>query len=144
MNRPSRTARDRRQGGFTLVEIMVVIVIISLLATIVGQSVLGRSEKAEISTAQVQVKNILDTVNNYMIENARRIPDWEDLITPDERGYRWIESEEPPVDPWGNEYVIQRDPDYDHLPFIASFGPDRIEGTEDDITSKTLTKRKDS
>lgn len=144
MNRiPNARAAAAAQRGFTLVEIMVVIVILGLLATIVSTSVLGQSEKAAISTAEMNVGRIKEVVDNYMVQNQRRIPDWEDLLTPDEKGYRYIEREDPPVDPWGNRYVITVDPEFQNKPMVVSYGPDGREGTEDDITSKTITQSKE-
>ena len=139
-----RSPRAAHDGGFTLVEIMVVIVILGMLAAIVGQNVLGSAENAEISTAKQQITNIKGAVELYMIENRRRIPTWEDLITPDNRGHRYLETEDPLQDPWGNEYDITTDPEYQHKPLIVSYGPDGIEGTEDDITSKNLTAKEEN
>ncbi|MEM7204744.1 MAG: type II secretion system protein GspG [Planctomycetota bacterium] len=140
MNRHLPVARAPRAAGFTLVEIMVVVVILGLLATIVGSNVLGRSAKAEVSTAEINISQLKDTVDQYMIENRRRIPTWEDLLTPDRTGHKWIQREDPQLDPWGNEYVITFDPDYEQLPFIVSWGPDGLEGTDDDIDSKSITR----
>ena len=138
------THRIARAAGFTLVEIMVVIVILGLLATIVGQSVLGQSEKAEIATAEMNVKEIQKVVETYMVQNRRRLPTWEDLLTRDARGNRYINYEDPPVDPWGNEYEIDRDPEYENQPMVMSWGPDGMRDTEDDITTKSITSRKES
>jgi general secretion pathway protein G len=135
--------RAHRAAGFTLVEIMVVIVILGLLATIVGSSVLGRSERAELKTAEMNIGEIMDVVEMYMVENRHRIPTWEDLLTPDAKGHRYIEREDPPEDPWGNQYQITADPEFESKPMVLSWGPDRIENTEDDITSKSITQSKE-
>lgn len=132
-----------RDSGFTLVEIMVVIVILGILATIVGTNVLGQGEKARVEAAKIEVKEIYDTVKLYMIQNAGRLPEWEDLITPDAKGHKYIEIEEPKQDPWGNVYVIGRDPDYENKPMVASWGPDGQEGTDDDINNKNITRARE-
>jgi general secretion pathway protein G len=131
-------------AGFTLVEIMVVIVILGILATIVTTNVLGQSERARISTAEIEVKSILDQVNGYMVRNPGPVPGWEQLLQPDERGHKWIELEEPKLDPWGNEYVITQDIDYPNKPYVQSWGPDMQPDTEDDIDNKKLGRRKES
>lgn len=131
-------------AGFTLVEIMVVIVILGILATIVTTNVLGQSERARISTAQIEVKSILDQVNAYMVRNPGPVPTWEDLLRPDERGHKEIELDEPKLDPWGNEYVIAPDIDYPNKPYVQSWGPDMQPDTEDDIDNKTLSRRQES
>ena len=140
---PRRSGRSD-QRGFTLVEIMVVIVILGLLATIVGTNVLGSSDQARIDTAKIQVMNYYDAVKGWMVRNGQKIPDWEDLITRDERGFRYLELEEPPLDPWDNEYRIEPDPDNERQPIIISWGPDGDEGTEDDITNRNARKKKES
>ena len=145
MNNHSEPPRDKgvvATAGFTLVEIMVVIVILGILATIVGTNVLGSSEKAKIAAAQMEVKSILEQVNLYMIENSGPVPQWEDLLEADARGHAYIELEEPKLDPWGNEYIITNDMDYPRKPFVHSWGPDGQPDTEDDITNKTITRRK--
>lgn len=133
-NRNDRT----RQGGFTLVEIMVVIVILGLLATIVGTNVLGARDVAEVKKAQTDIKQIQDTVSLYMTVNStRRIPTLEDLTTPDKNGKVWLMGIA--EDPWGSEYVIREGDRGDFE--VLSFGPDGDEGTDDDISSKDLTGR---
>jgi len=132
-----------KQAGFTLVEIMVVIVILGILATIVGTNVLRSSDEAHIGAAELQVKELHGVVKTFMIQNHSQLPTWEELIRRDEKGHRWIESEEPLVDPWGNEYVITTHPDFEHIPEIRSWGPDGQADTEDDITNETIMKRKE-
>ncbi len=146
MNTKHSSDHDKARAGlagFTLVEIMVVIVILGLLMTIVGTNVLGQTEKAAIDTAKMQVRNIHDAVKTYMAQNAMEIPNWEQLITPDDRGHAYMDIQEPLIDPWDNEYVITVDPDYENKALVVSYGPDKIEGSEDDITNKTLQRRKD-
>lgn len=96
-------------------------------------------ESRGLATAELQVKALMDAVQSYMIENNRRVPTWQDLLTADERGHKWIERDSPCVDPWGNAYVIATDPDFDHGPVVQSAGPDGMPGTADDITNKTIT-----
>jgi len=146
MNRYIQTPRDKgvvATAGFTLVEIMVVIVILGILATIVGTNVLGSSEKAKISAAKMEVKSILEQVNLYMIENSGGVPQWEDMIRADARGHKYIELDAPKLDPWNHEYIITTDIDFPNKPFIHSWGPDGMPDTDDDITNKTITSRDD-
>lgn len=140
---PTRATGVIATAGFTLVEIMVVIVILGILATIVTTNVLSSSDTARISAAEIEVKSIYTEVKNYMVQNPGPVPTWDDMIERDERGHRFIDVDEPKQDPWGNEYVITEDIDYPNLPYVQSWGPDEQPDTEDDIDNKTITQRKE-
>ena len=133
----------KRQAGFTLVEIMVVIVILGILATIVGTNVLGQSEQARVDAAKMEVGSIHEAVTLWMVRNPGRIPEWEDLIEPDERGHAYIEAQSAKEDPWGNVYEIVPHHDYPNKALVISFGPDGQENTEDDIDNENITRNDD-
>ena len=83
----SRTSPARRpsQRGFTLVEIMVVVVILGLLATLVVPNVLGASDEANLKKAKVDVAALKGTVDMYLLRSgSRELPTWDILITPDQ------------------------------------------------------------
>lgn len=129
------SGKNRRQGGFTLVEIMVVIVILGLLVAIVAPNVLGSQSEAELGIAQTTIKSIEGHATQYAMYN-RRIPTMDDLIVEDEKGRFYMEGyEEPPLDPWGNAFEI-RELEGGRLRFeIISYGPDGEPDTEDDLSS---------
>lgn len=131
------TANRRvRQGGFTLIEIMVVIVILGLLATIVAPNVWSVSETAKEKKAMTDVKAIADAAKIYMITHVvRDIPTMETLTTRDEKGNIPLDSVS--KDPWGNDYEI-RPGDHPGEFEVISAGKDGQLGTEDDISSKKL------
>ncbi len=131
---PARTCRP--ESGFTLVEIMVVVVIIGLLATLVIPNVIGSAETARLEKAASDCSAIYNAARTYAVMNSK-IPSMEDLTTPDSTGHAYLEVD--PVDPWENEYQI-REKD-GRLKFeIVCAGPDGYEDTEDDIVHP---KRKD-
>ncbi|MEO0479933.1 MAG: prepilin-type N-terminal cleavage/methylation domain-containing protein [Planctomycetota bacterium] len=124
-----QTAREARDSGFTLVEIMVVVVIIGMLATLVATNIDVLFEDAETSTAQSECKTIHGQAAYFKRKN-RRIPTLDDLFEKDERGRALIQSGGR-EDPWGTAYIIRED-EYRNIEVISA-GPDQIEDTEDDI-----------
>jgi general secretion pathway protein G len=130
-----------RQRGFTLVEIMVVIVILGLLATIVAPEVIGYLTKSEVDTAALSVSEIDKAVELYYVDK-RRIPTLEDLITEDDQGRVYLKGfSEVPKDPWGTEYEIRKGDNAGSWEVIC-YGRDTLPDTDDDISSKTLKDKK--
>ena len=143
-----RNGRNRVSGraGFTLLEIMVVIVILGLLAALVVPKLIGRTEEAKRTQARLQIKNIEQALQLFKLDNGF-YPDSEQgieaLVRPPEIGripknYRkggYIDRV--PKDPWGGSYVYVSpgtNGDYD----ITSYGADEApggEGEDADINS---------
>jgi len=137
---PSRTA------GFTLLEIMVVIVILGLLAALVVPKLIGRTEEAKQTQTRLQIKNIEQALQLFKLDNGF-YPDTEQgieaLVRVPEIGripknYRkggYLGRV--PKDPWGTNYVYVSpgtNGDYD----ITSYGADEApggEGEDADINS---------
>lgn len=125
-----RNARARR-GGFSLAELMVVIVIIGLLATVVVPNVLGRLRTGQLGKAKADIVAIESSLNQFAIENNGRFPDsLEALITPDPNGNTYLDRESVPKDPWGNEYVYEPPGPGQPKPVIKSYGADGVPGGE--------------
>lgn len=125
------------QAGFTLVEIMVVIVILGLLATMVARNVIGASDESRLTKAQADCATIAGGVTAYRAKHGRMPDSLEVLWTKDDRGRS--ELEEVDDDPWGNPYVLREGNGANDWEVI-SYGPDGSEGTEDDVSNK---KKKD-
>ncbi len=134
--------------GFTLIEIMVVIVILALLAALVGPKLMGRTDDAKITDARVQIKNIETALKLYKLDNGNYPSTEQGLgalvakptvgVIP--KGYKdggYLESKKIPKDPWGNDYLYVspgEHGDYD----LFSYGFDGAKGGEGkntDITS---------
>ena len=109
----SRTfARASRQGGFTLIEIMVVVIIIGLLVAIVAPNVIGRIDDAQIVRAQADIDAIGNALKFYRVDNfayPTTEQGLEALVTkpndPTVRNWKpggYLESM--PRDPWGYPY----------------------------------------
>jgi general secretion pathway protein G len=68
---PSRRRVTRRPGGFTLIELMVVLVIIGVLAALVVPNVLDRADDARVTAARTDVANLTQALKLYKLDNLR-------------------------------------------------------------------------
>ncbi|MEM6672664.1 MAG: type II secretion system major pseudopilin GspG [Planctomycetota bacterium] len=126
----SNTGRGLR-AGFSLAELMVVIVIIGLLATFVVPNVMSKFTTAQLTKAKADLKTIADAVESYRMDNSARFPDdLEALVTKDDRGTSYLNSDVVPKDPWGNEYVYEPPSGGDSQFYIWCYGRDGVQGGE--------------
>lgn len=140
MKRPLPARRHRREG-YTLVELMVVIVIIGLLATVVAINVLPSRDKAMVAKARADIATLEQALETYRLDNlvfpetaqglaALRTPP-AGLAQP-ERYRTGGYVRRLPKDPWGHDYQYRR-PGRAGAPFdVFSFGADGREGGEGD------------
>ncbi len=136
----------RSQAGFTLIEIMVVVLIIAGLAYIVGTNVIGQGERAKEKQAIIQIKQFEQALQLFKFDNGF-YPETQQglraLIAPPDVGRevkrwtRYMESATVPLDPWGNEFVyFGTDQTEDGLYYIRSNGPDGEGNSEDDLSNR--------
>lgn len=140
---PRASASDASQMGFTLIEIMAVVVIMGLLMGLVGVAVFGQVEKANRTAAAARISQIESALEFYRMDNARYPTSLEALIKRPEgaRNYPkggYMRKAESLVDPWTQpfEYVNpgEKNP---YAVDLSSKGPDGISGTEDDVSNWT-------
>lgn len=110
--REMRSIRRTAERGFTLIEIMVVVVIIGLLAAIVAPNLIGNIDTAAINRAKQDIRSIETALNLYRLDNFR-YPSTEDGLQAlvENPGESAAPNWKPggylrrvPVDPWNNEY----------------------------------------
>lgn len=120
------------QAGFTLVEIMVVIVILGLLATMVARNVVSAGDEARETKAKADVVSIADAVRMYRSKSGKLPESLEALATKDEKGRSELESL--PKDPWDHDYEL-REGNGPNDWEVVSLGPDGVQ-SEDDISHR--------
>jgi general secretion pathway protein G len=133
----ARKTWRRSQDGFTLIELMVVILIIGLLATIVVQNLRSATDKAKRVKAQADISQIKSALDRYYLD-AGSYPTTDQGLTalisapsttgnndPTDWGGPYIERI--PLDPWGHSYFYQSD---GNEYILKSFGADGVEGGE--------------
>ena len=136
----------RSQMGFTLIEIMVVVLIIAGLAYIVGTNVIGQGERAKEKQTTIQIKQFEQALQLFKFDNGFYPETQQGLraliepVTVGREARRWrryLESSTVPLDPWGNEFVyFGSDQTEDGLYYIRSNGPDGVGNSDDDLSSR--------
>jgi general secretion pathway protein G len=129
--------RRRRRGGFTLIEVLLVLVILVILGSFAGVAIFQAQQGALEDQAKVQIGNLNQAVKLYMLHMNTAPQSLNDLLQQpsDSRADRWkgpyLESKEIPKDPWDNDYQYEGSgTEYR----ISSMGPDGASGTDDDIS----------
>ncbi len=145
------TNRPKFYPGFTLIELMVVIVILGILAGLIIPRIMGRPEEARRMKARVQIESIETALKLYKLDNGN-YPTTEQglqaLVEPPSVGQLakawrkggYLEKGKVPKDPWKNEYVYLSPGVYDDYD-LSSYGPDGEpggEGEDEDINSWEL------
>jgi len=102
--------RKRTRSGFTLIEILLVVVIIGLLLGIGVPNLVSRLRGAERTRAQADIKAISMALDMYRMDNGTYPPNLQALITRPESSRNWdgpYMEEGLPKDPWGGDYLYQ-------------------------------------
>src|SRR6516225_7862597 len=131
----------RLNQGFTLVEMLLVLVILATLAAIVYPKVMGRSEQARTTAAQTQIANFKTALDAFEVDNGY-FPKGKnglmDLVQQPRDTTSWHGPylESIPKDPWGNDYIYECPGKHNPASYdLMSMGLDGRAGTEDDITN---------
>ena len=127
--------------GFTLIEIMAVVIIMGMLMGLVGVGVLNQLEKAKRTTAKAKITQLESALEFYYMDNSKYPPTLNGLISkpPGARDYPrrgYLKKKDALLDPWNVQYVYVNPGSKNQYSFdISSAGPDRVSGNEDDIVN---------
>ncbi|MBI9084281.1 MAG: type II secretion system major pseudopilin GspG [Desulfobacterales bacterium] len=140
MTSPRRPGNFFAQGGFTLIELMVVIVILGILAMYIAPKIMGRPDEARQVKARMDIASLETTLKLYKLDNGT-YPTTEQglqaLISkpdsgPGSRNWReggYLEKSKVPKDPWGNEFIYLSPGAHGDFDIIC-YGADGISGGE--------------
>jgi len=130
--------------GFTMVELMAVLIILGLLATLVVTKVATKIDQARVTTTKANLKSLHSAVNQFKMDTGRFPSEDMGLIDLIEQPTDVVETWEPggylettdlPKDGWGNDFIYELYPESGKPFAIRSCGPDGEEGTDDDLLS---------
>jgi general secretion pathway protein G len=120
---------SRRRSGFTLIEIMLVVVIIGILAAVAVPKLGHNLAKAQINATRGTIAALDTAIDSYMLDHSAKLPPSLQDLLPYLKNAKTL-----PKDGWGKEFAYtpnNADGNYS----IASGGPDEVMGSADDITN---------
>lgn len=125
-----------RQAGFTLIEVLLVVVIIGILAAIVIPRMGGRTKEAQVAAAKASIDGLSLAIDQYEVDNGTYPPSLQALLTKgSELNWKgpYLKKATIPLDPWGKEYSYSaKDNGYE----IRSAGPNGAAGDADDVSNQ--------
>ena len=124
-----RSARDT-QKGMTLLEIMIVVAILGLLATVVVSNLMGSLDNAKINITRTKISQVESAVKRYYLDFSNYPDSMKDLVNPGSGRPPYVKKA--PKDDWNRELIYKRSSG--DTPFVIySMGPDGVKGNKDDI-----------
>ena len=127
-------------SGFTLVEMLLVLVLIGIISSAIAVSLSGRAEEARITRAKADLSGNLSLALDLFEQDAGRYPTSDEgleALIRDPGITNWngpyVKGGELKPDPWGHPYSYSIDPQNERQYILTSSGADGQPGTEDDI-----------
>jgi general secretion pathway protein G len=98
--------RNRKEGGFTLIEILIVVIIIGLIASLIAPNLIGRYERSREEIAKTQVEMLSSGVLSFKLDVGRYPSTLEELVKSTDTKWRgpYLSKQTVPKDPWDQEY----------------------------------------
>ena len=129
MDKSDKSARHIRQGGFTLVELLLVVAILGILATVAIMNVGGMSEEARVSATRTSIAAIEQAARMFEIRTGKYPDSIDQLLQPmgDRQPLLDAKSKN---DQWGNPFAFKKTSNFIE---IRSAGKDGAMNTQDDI-----------
>lgn len=136
----SRSTALRR--GFTLMEVLLVVAILGVIASLVVPQLAGRQEQASVDASRLSATGIEQALKLYALDHGGKLPSSEGLqalVEPVKQDPRWRGPylDMLPVDAWGQpfQYEVVAQKGGRGIVVIRSVGPDGLANTDDDITN---------
>ncbi len=130
--------KNSKMRGFTLIEVMVVVVILGILAAIIVPNVVGKDERARVETTKASLQSIASALEMYKLDNGTYPTTQEGLsalVNKPESAKHWAAGgylKDVPKDSWGNDFQYVA-PGPNHTPYdLYSFGADGAQGGDGD------------
>ena len=137
---------SRRREGFTLVEMLLVLVILAVLAAVVVPRFAGRGKQAKVTAAEAEISALETALDTFEIDNGYfpKSGDLEALVTQPNNTPNWkgpYIRRDVPKDPWNNDYLYEYPGSHNVNGYdLSSFGPDGRPGGDDDIVNWKSSK----
>jgi len=130
--------KRRLEKGFTMIELMAVLIILGLLATVLVRNFMGQTDKARVTTTKVNLRLLHSAVTQFKMDTGQFPTEEEGLMVLIEpplelENYQpggYLETTEIPKDGWGRDFVYRLWPESGKPFAIISYGADGEEGGE--------------
>ena len=127
------------RGGFTLTEILIVVIIIGFIASLIAPNLLGRFERSKEEIAKTQIEMLSSCVQSFYLDVGRCPQSMQELIQSADEKWRgpYLAKQIVPKDPWGRDYMYKCPGEHGVFD-IYSLGPEGKPGSDANSGERTL------